>query len=309
MGCWAIGGPLHRGDQQVGWGTVDDEESVRAIRAALDAGVTFFDTADVYGAGHSERILGKALGRDTKRVVIATKFGNQFDEDRREITGRDASPSYIKQACDASLRRLGRDYIDLLQFHIDGYDIDKAPEVREALEELVREGKILGYGWSTNDPKEAALFAEGPACTAVQFEMNVLNDNPALRELADRENLAAINRGPLAMGLLTGKYDHVAVTDPEDVRGPNAPDWMRYFENGRPTQEFLDKVAAIRDILTGDGRSLVQGSLAWLWARSDRTIPIPGFKSVAQVRENAGAMEFGPLSQDQMQEIDRLLDR
>jgi len=309
MGCWAIGGPLQRGDQQVGWGKVDDEESIRAVRAALDAGVTFFDTADVYGAGHSERILGRALGEDVKRVVIATKFGNQFDEQRREITGRDASPAYIKQACEASLRRLGRDYIDLLQFHIDGYDRDKAPEVRDTLEDLVREGKILGYGWSTNDPAEAALFAEGRACTAVQSEMNVLNDNPAMRDLAERENLAAINRGPLAMGLLSGKYDHGGVTDPEDVRGPNAPSWMRYFENGRPTQEFLDKVAAIRDILTADGRSLVQGSLSWIWARSGRSIPIPGFKSVKQVQENAGAMAYGALSREQMKEIDELLDR
>lgn len=309
MGCWAIGGPLHRGDQQVGWGKVDDAESIRAVRAAVDAGVTFFDTADVYGAGHSERILGTALGEDVKRVVIATKFGNQFDEERREITGRDASPAYIKQACEASLRRLGRDYIDLLQFHLDGYDRDKAPEVRETLEKLVKDGKIRGYGWSTNDPEEAALFSEGPACTAVQFEMNVLNDNPGMRDLADRERIAAITRGPLAMGLLTGKYDRARVTDPEDVRGPNAPSWMRYFENGRPTQEFLDKVAAIRDILTSDGRSLVQGSLGWLWARSKRSIPIPGFKSVEQVRENAGAMQAGPLSEGRIEEIDRLLDR
>ena len=117
MGCWAIGGPFHAGEQQAGWGQVDDEESKRAIRRALDLGVTFFDAADVYGAGHSERVLGEALGEDKTRVVIATKFGNVFDEEAKEITGSDASPGHIREACDASLRRLGRDYIDLLQLH------------------------------------------------------------------------------------------------------------------------------------------------------------------------------------------------
>jgi aryl-alcohol dehydrogenase-like predicted oxidoreductase len=309
MGCWAIGGPVHAGGNQVGWGAVDDAESIRAVRAAIDAGVTFFDTADVYGAGHSEVILGKALGADTQDVVVATKFGNVFDEARKEITGNDASPEYIRAACDASLRRLDRDYIDLLQFHINDYDLDRAPEVRDTLQELVNEGKIRAFGWSTDWPERAALFAEAPGCTSVQFQMNVLDDNPELRQLCERERLAAINRGPLAMGLLTGKYDSVGVTDPADVRGPNSPDWMKYFVRGEPSREFLDKVAAIREILTSDGRSLVQGALAWIWARSDWTIPIPGFKSVKQVEENAGALRTGPLSAEQVSEIDGLLGR
>ncbi|MFP4485266.1 MAG: aldo/keto reductase, partial [Spirochaetaceae bacterium] len=307
--CWAIGGPFHAGEQQAGWGKVDDEESKRAIRRALDLGVSFFDTADVYGAGHSERVLGEALGNDRDRVAIATKFGNVFDEEAKEITGSDASPGYIRKACDASLRRLGRDYIDLLQLHINDYDLGRAPEVRDTLEELVKAGKIRGYGWSTDRPERAALFAEGPACASVQFQMNVLDDNPEMRALCEREKLAAINRGPLAMGLLTGKYDRGKVADPEDVRGPNSPDWMKYFVKGEPSREFLEKVAAIREILTSGGRSLVQGALAWIWGRSEMTIPIPGFKSVEQVTENAGAMERGPLTQDQIQEIDSLLGR
>ena len=309
MGCWAIGGPFHAGEQQAGWGQVDDEESKRAIRRALDLGVTFFDTADVYGAGHSERVLGEALGEDKTRVVIATKFGNVFDEEAKEITGSDASPGHIREACDASLRRLGRDYIDLLQLHINDYDMEKAPEVRDTLEELVKAGKIRGYGWSTDWPERAALFAEGPACTSVQFQMNVLDDNPQMRALCEGENLAAINRGPLAMGLLTGKYDRGKVADPEDVRGPNSPDWMKYFVKGEPSRKFLEKVAAIREILTSGSRSLVQGALAWIWGRSEMTVPIPGFKSVEQVTENAGAMERGPLTQDQIREIDSLLAR
>lgn len=309
MGCWAIGGPFHAGGVQAGWGEVDDKESTRAIHTALDMGVTFFDTADVYGAGHSERVLGEALGSAKNKVVIATKFGNVFDEEKKEIIGSDASPRYIKRACEASLERLGRDYLDLLQFHINEYETERAPEVRDTLEELVREGKIRGYGWSTDWPERAAIFAEGPGCTSVQFQMNVLDDNPHMRAFCERENLAAINRGPLAMGLLTGKYEKRGVTDPSDVRGPNSPDWMKYFVKGEPSEEFLQKVAAIRDILTGDGRTLVQGALGWLWARSPKTIPIPGFKSVAQVKENAGALEKGPLSQAQVEEIDTLLER
>lgn len=309
MGCWAIGGPFHSGNQQAGWGHVDDAESTRAIRTALDMGVTFFDTADVYGAGHSERVLGAALGPDTNRVVVATKFGNVFDEATKEITGSDASPSYIRRACEASLDRLGREYIDLLQFHTNEYDMERAPEVRDTLEELVKEGKIRGYGWSTDWPERAAIFAEGESCTSVQFQMNVLDDNPEMRAFCERENLAAINRGPLAMGLLTGKYEKVGVSDPEDVRGPNSPDWMKYFVAGKPSDEFLEKVAAIREILMSDGRSLVQGALAWIWGRSELTIPIPGFKSVKQVQENAGALEHGPLTAEQLREIDALLGR
>ena len=309
MGCWAIGGPFHAGAVQAGWGEVDDNESKRAIWKALDMGVTFFDTADVYGAGHSERILGEALAGEKQNVVIATKFGNVFDEETKEIIGYDASPAYIKKACDASLKRLNREYLDLLQFHINEYENERAPEVREALEELVTAGKIRGYGWSTDWPERAAIFAKGPGCTAAQFQLNVLDDNPGMRELCERENLAAINRGPLAMGLLTGKYDRAGITDPNDVRGPNSPDWMKYFVKGKPSNEFLEKVGAIRDILTADGRSLVQGALGWLWARSEATIPIPGFKSVKQVVENAGALEKGPLTEDQVAEIDKLLER
>lgn len=309
MGCWAIGGPFHAGGVQAGWGEVDDAESERAVRAALDMGVTFFDTADVYGAGHSERVLGNALGAEKNDVVIATKFGNVFDETTKEITGSDASPEHIRRACDASLRRLGREYLDLLQFHINEYELEKAPEVRDTLERLVEQGKIRGYGWSTDWPERAKLFAQGPHNTSVQFQMNVLDDNPEMRARCEKENLAAINRGPLAMGLLTGKYDKVGVSDQNDVRGPNSPDWMKYFVKGKPSEEFLSKMAAIRDVLTADGRSLVQGALGWIWARSDNTIPIPGFKSVKQVRENAGALEKGPLTQDQVNEIDDLLDR
>ena len=309
LGCWAIGGPAWRGETPVGWGEIDDKESVRAIETALGLGVTFFDTADVYGAGHSERILGEALKRKRDRVVIATKFSGLFDESTKQLEGSDASPAYIRRACDASLKRLRTDYIDLYQFHNGGYDLDRAPEVMETLEELAAEGKIRAYGWSTDDVERARLFAKGSRCAAVQHQMNVFNDAPEMTSLCGELGLASINRGPLAMGLLSGKYTRDSVLPGNDVRGPNAPSWMQYFRDGRPDPEMIEKLDAVRGMLRSGGRSLVQGALAWLWARSPVTIPIPGFKTVAQVEENAEAMRFGPLGGDETAEIDRLLER
>ncbi len=253
MGCWAIGGPFWRGATPVGWGQVDDAESIRAIHRALDLGVTFFDTADVYGAGHSERVLGQALGTRRKDAVIATKFWNLFDEETRQITGGDASPAHIRQACEASLRRLNTDWLDLYQFHNGGYEPDLALEVRDTLEALVAEGKVRAYGWSTDDPARARIFAEGAHGAAVQFQLNVLEDNPEMVALCEALNLAGINRGPLAMGLLTGKYLAGAQPGVDDVRGRNAPDWMRYFVGGRANPEWLAKLEAIRDVVTSGG--------------------------------------------------------
>ena len=307
LGCWAIGGPFWAGDDAVGWGEVDDNESIRAIHRALHLGVNFFDTADVYGTGHSERVLGRALAGHRDQVVIATKFGNTFDETTRQITGSDASPEYIRQACEASLQRLNTDYIDLYQFHLNDYDPNQAGAVRDVLEELVTEGKIRQYGWSTDFPERARVFAEGPNCTTAQHQMNVLDDAKPMIALCEQLDLASINRGPLAMGLLTGKYRADSKLASDDVRGDKSPAWMKYFKDGRPNPEWLKKLDATREILTSGGRTLAQGALAWIWARSERTIPIPGFRTVAQVEENTAAMQFGPLGAKQMHEIDTLL--
>jgi aryl-alcohol dehydrogenase-like predicted oxidoreductase len=291
----------------VGWGEVDDRESMRALQTALDMGITFFDTADVYGAGHSERILGEALGEKKNDVVISTKFGNVFDEERRQITGEEASPEYIRTACEASLRRLDRDYIDLYLFHLNGFPVEKAGPVRDTLEELATEGKIRFYGWSTDFPDAAKFFAEGEHCSAVEVELNVIDDAPEIVEICENYDLACINRGPLAMGILTGKYGSSSFLGDEDVRGSRSPGWMKYFEGGKPAQEWLSKMERVRTALTADGRSLAQGALGWLWRRSEKTIPIPGFRTVAQVQENARAMEYGLLEPARMREIRDLL--
>ena len=309
MGCWAIGGPFWRDETPVGWGDVDDAESIRAIHQALDLGVNFFDTSDVYGTGHSERILGQALAGRRSDIVIATKFGNVFDENTRQITGSDASPDQIRRSCEASLLRMGTEFIDLYQFHLGGYELDRAVEVRETLESLVTEGKIRSYAWSTDDPERVQVFAEGPHCTAVQHQMNVFNDSADIIRLCESLNLASINRGPLAMGLLTGKFQAASQLAENDVRGARAPELMSYFKGGKPNPIFLDKLDAVRQILTSRGRTLAQGALAWLWGRSAKTIPIPGFKTTAQVKENCSAMQFGPLTAEQITEIDHILER
>ncbi len=199
MGCWAVGGS--------GWGGgANDEQSLLGIRKALEMGINFFDTADAYGQGHSESILAQALEGKRDQAVIATKFSYLPTEASRQRPLGSADPQSIREFCEASLRRLKTDHIDLYQFHINDYPADQAEPVRETLEELVKAGKIRAYGWSTDFPDRARVFAQGPNCTAIQVELNVIDDAPDILAVCDEFDLAAINRGPLAMGLLTGKY-------------------------------------------------------------------------------------------------------
>ena len=308
FGCWAIGGEWSDlSGHPLGWGKVDDDESVRAIRRALDLGVTFFDTADVYGTGHSERILGRALGKRRADVVVATKWGNLFDEDTRTLNGQDASEQYAREALIASLARLGTDYVDLYQLHLSDAHPSHGARLREICEEFVREGLIRAYAWSTDDPARAAVFAEGEHCAAVQHALNVMQDAPEMLTLCEESGLASINRSPLAMGLLAGKRQ--GPRDAGDIRSW-PPAWLQGFGDGSEADpQWLAKIDALRDILTSDGRTLAQGALAWIWARSPRTVPIPGFRSVAQAEQNAGAMEKGPLTAEQLTEINHILER
>ncbi|MEV6616421.1 aldo/keto reductase [Streptomyces sp. NPDC051051] len=310
FGCWAIGGEWQDPDgNPLGWGRVDDDESVAAVHRALDLGITFFDTADTYGAGHSERVLGRALRGRRDEVVIATKWGNTFDERTRTLTGADDSPHYVRRALTASLERLGTDRVDLYQLHLSDAPLDRALELRDACEELVGEGLIRGYAWSTDDPRRAALFADGPHCVAVQHAANVLQDAPEMFALCADRDLTSINRSPLAMGLLARRTQKGGgPVDAGDIRAV-PPAWLTWYdEGGVPAPAWAERVAAVREVLTSGGRTLAQGALAWLWARSPHSLPIPGFRSVAQAQENAAAMTHGPLGEDQMKEIEELLN-
>ena len=308
LGCWAIGGPLSREEgTEAGYGTVNDNESIKAINRAIDLGINFFDTADVYGAGHSEEILGKALEDYRDDIIIATKFGNTFDKDRKKIIGENLSHEYIRKACESSLKRLNTDYIDLYWLHCWSVSKEDLISVKDTLEDLSSEGLINSYGWSTDLSDLSEYFVKNSNCVAIQHELNVLHDMNEIIDLCEKKNLASVNRTVLAMGLLTGKYSANSKLPDNDVRGINAPEWLKYFKEGRPAPEWLGKLEKIKEVLMSDGRSMVQGALSWNWARSDITIPIPGFKTVKQVEENIQAMEFGPLNNDQMKEIDKIL--
>jgi aryl-alcohol dehydrogenase-like predicted oxidoreductase len=307
LGCWAIGGPFEFDGRPAGWGEVDDAESVRAIRRALDLGVTFFDTADVYGCGHSEQVLGEALSERRDEAVVATKFGLLFDEDTRMGGGADTSPAYTRSACEASLRRLETDRIDLYQLHGGAEDATSAEGVVEVLEDLVGEGKIRAYGTSVDVPEVVRVFAKGEHCVSVQTQVNVFGADEEVIRICEQEGLSVMARTPLAMGLLTGKYAPGKNVPPDDDVRRDTPHWD-YFDDST-MENWTQKVAAIREVLTEDGRTLAQGALAWIWSYSAITIPIPGFKSVSQVEQNARAMHFGPLSGEAMAAVERALGR
>jgi aryl-alcohol dehydrogenase-like predicted oxidoreductase len=306
MGTWQIGGPMTAGTRQMGWGPVNDEESVNALRRAVELGVTLFDTADAYGAGHAERVLSRALGDHRDELVWATKWGVTFDEMRRERTGFDPSPSYARRALEASLRRLDTDRVDLWLLHLHDLSQTLAEDLVDLCEKLIDEGLIRAYGWSTDDPARANIFAQGSRCAAIEHYLNVLDDDPEMLALCHDENLASIDRSPLAMGLLSHLITAETMIPPGDIRH-DQPAWLVWFNGGRPTAEFLARRDAIRHILTEGGRTLSQGALAWIWARSDSTIPIPGCRTVAEIEENAAAMEQGALTPAQLDEVEAIL--
>ena len=308
MGTWAIGGPFTWNDgRSVGWGNTSNEESIRALNRALELGVRVFDTADIYGCGLSEELLGRALENYRDEVIIITKFGNTFNSKTKRQLGEDASPKYIRDAVDASLERLKTDYIDIYLLHIWGYPIDKAAETMDTLEDLVSEGVIRGYGWSTDSTSRAAAYSDRKHYVAVLSELNVFRDTSEIVGLCEEKQLLNINKAPLAMGLLSGKYTPQTPRLPENDVRTASPDWLVYFKDGKAVPEFTKKLDRIKEILTEDGRTLVQGSLGWIWARSPVTLPIPGFKTVKQVDENAKALEYGPLKPSQMKAIDEIL--
>lgn len=306
LGGWAIGGHFLLDGKPDGWGDVDDDQSIRAIHQGLEMGANLIDTADAYGTGHSERIIGRAVTDRRSDVVIATKFGFTYDEGAKALGGIDISPAYVRKACLASLERLGTDYIDLYQIHPGEMPADEIDAAAEELEKLCDQGLVRWWGWSTDNARAAARLVDYPHFCAIQQELSVFSDGPDVLALCEAENLASLNRSPLAMGLLTGKFSSTSTVPASDVRGAGHS-WVRGFEDGRPRPEVLARLEAIRDLLQTGGRTLAQGALGWNLARSPHTFPIPGFKSEAQVRDNLGAMEKGPLPAAVMAEIERVL--
>jgi aryl-alcohol dehydrogenase-like predicted oxidoreductase len=268
-------------------------EAIHQIRRAVDLGVTFFDTADNYGQGFCEQVLGEALRNRKKDIIVATKFGENPHLDQQDPWL--LSESLVTRACENSLRRLGFECIDLYLLHRRDYPLEQVPSIIEVLEELVQAGKIRYYGWSTDDVNRAKTMAHGEHCIAIEHRLNAINDNPEMLDLCNEEGLVSINRVPLLMGVLKTKFTKNTQLEEDDPRS-------KWFE----LEEFIKLLSCVHQIepyLTSNNRSAVQGALGWIWARSSITIPVPGFRNMEQMQELIQSMQFEALPYDAMQAI------
>ena len=283
FGGWAIGGLADAAGTPLGWGRTSDDESLAAIRRARELGVTFFDTADSYGFGRSESLMGIVLSRHRNDVVIATKVGVA-----RDVNGRvqkDFSRKHISHAVDGSLKRLRTDYIDLYQLHNPTVDELRRDDIHEAMDRLQEVGKIRFWGVSVTTPEEGIEIINRGWGYALQVLYNVLNQAPAqeLFPLAKQKGYGIIARVPLASGLLTGKYRPDTVFAQTDVR--------QNFLTPKRLEEALARVDEARSIIGGTARSLAEGALRFVLANDAVSTVIPGAKNVRQVEMNVAADE------------------
>ena len=304
LGCWAIGGSFWDRGGYMGYGDVDDTESVRALHRALELGIRFFDVAGVYGCGHAETLLGQVLHETRAEVIIAAKFGYTFTNTPPEVTGTDISPTGIRYALEQSLKRLKREKIDIYQLHLFDLPLIEALEVAGTLDDLVQEGLIDTYSWCNEQPEALSAFARDTQASVIPILLNVLEGNRELPALCADLNLGVMVRRPLGMGLLTGKLQAGHTFADNDMR--TRFKWN--FETGKQAKQ-LQQLRTIKELLCTDGRTLAQGALAWLWAFHPSLVPIPGFKTVMQVEENVAAMNFGALPPAVMLEIQTLMNQ
>jgi aryl-alcohol dehydrogenase-like predicted oxidoreductase len=298
FGTWAIGGS---------WGTVDDNESLAALRQAIDSGVNFLDTADVYGDGRSERLCAQIKRERKEEIVIATKAGRRLDPHTAE--GYKTLTPFIER----SLKNLGTDCLDLVQLHCPPTEVYYMPEVFDALDGLVEAGKIRHYGVSVERIEEALKSIEYPNVQTVQIIFNCFRQRPAglFFEQAKKRNVGVLARVPLASGLLTGKLRRDTRFAPDDHRNFN-----RYGEafnvgetfSGVDYDKALDAVEELRDLLPPDV-SMAAFALRWILMFDAVTCAIPGGKRAEQVFENCRAADLPPLSPETMAAVQRVYDR
>jgi len=306
LGCWPIGGKMFAADgQSLGYTNADDNESINAIHAALANGITLFDTAAAYGAGHSERLLAKGLKNHPEAQVV-TKIGIAIDESSKTLTGEDSEPSSVMPAIDRCLTRLNRDSIDLLLLHQNALPVEQAGKLFDEIESARQSGKVKAFGWSTDYTASAEAMADRDGFVAVEHAMHVLMDAPRMQDVVCQKNLYALLRSPLAMGLLSGKYTVDSTIPANDIRATNQG-WAQYYIDGKPNPDYIDRFDSVRELLQSGGRTTVQGALAWLWAKSPNNIPIPGARTVEQVEGLAAAHALGPLPTDTMHDIAALI--
>ncbi len=295
FGAWAIGGT---------WGTVDDEESMAALHAALDAGIDFFDTADVYGDGRSERLIARLRKERSEPFTVATKAGRRLDPHVAD----GYTKANIEAFVDRSLENLEVDALELVQLHCPPTEVYYRPEFFDAMDELVRAGKILHYGVSVEKVEEALKAIEYDGVESVQIIFNAFRQRPA--ELFFREakarNVGVICRVPLASGLLTGKLDASSSFEADDHRAFNregaAFDKGETFA-GVDYEAGLAAVDALRPLVP-DGATMAQFALRWILQHDAVSTVIPGAKRASQVQDNAAAAELPPLDEATMAAVD-----
>ncbi len=296
---------MTKNGQSLGYTGVDDATSLKTIDAAYDGGIRLFDTAAAYGIGHAERLLAKGLKGRSDALVI-TKIGHALNEDTREMAGEDTDPANIIPAIEACLRRLDRDQVDMVLLHVNQLPVAQAELLFDQMELAREAGKIRAYGWSTDFSAAVNAVQDRPGFSGVQYGMNVFLDAPRMRSVVAENGLVGMVRSPLAMGLLGGRYSDGRTLGPSDIRGTDNLT-VKYFKDGRITPDFSEKLEAVRALLTTGGRSLVQGAMGWLRAKSDVSFPLPGMRTPEHVEGLLGALDHGPLPRDVMGEIDRLI--
>jgi len=300
FGAWAIGGA---------WGNVDDKESLAALHAALDGGVNFFDTADVYGDGHSERLMAKLKKERKEKFYITTKAGRRLPKQTPEGYSRENLTAWIER----SLRNLETDTIDLLQLHCPHPDVYYRPEVFGILDDLVKAGKIRYYGVSVEKVEEALKAMEFPGVQTVQIIFNILRQRPS--ELffpeAKRRKVGILARVPLASGMLSGKFTRDSQFEKDDHRNFNRHG--EAFDRGE-TFSGVDYETGLRVVeelkrLTPKNATLAQLALRWILEFPAVTCAIPGAKRPAQVAENIAASDLKPLPGATVKKIQSVYQR
>lgn len=298
FGAWAIG---------AAWGKVDDNESVAALHAALDAGLDFIDTADVYGDGHSEKLIARVLKeRGGERPFVATKAGRRLPAQTVEGYSAENLSAWI----DRSLLNLQVDTLDLVQLHCPPTDAYYHPEIFERMDRLVEQGKLRHYGVSVERVEEALKAIEFPNVASVQIIYNAFRLRPAelFFKEARRKNIAVIARVPLASGLLSGKFKADTKFENDDHRQFNrhgeAFDVGETF-SGVPYDVGLAAVEKLRPLVQGNA-TLAQFALRWILMSDAVTVVIPGAKNPQQALANIGAASLPPLSADAMASVERI---
>jgi aryl-alcohol dehydrogenase-like predicted oxidoreductase len=275
------------------YGNYDDDQSIATIHRAIELGVNFLDSADMYGVGRNEELVGKAIKDRRDKVVLATKFGNVRGQDG-SFLGVSGKPEYVKSACEASLRRLGVEVIDLYYQH----RVDPNTPIEEtvgAMADLVKEGKVRYLGLSEASAKNIRRAQAVHPIAALQTEYSLWSRDieteilPTCREL----NLAFVAYSPLSRGFLSGKFKDESVFGAEDVRRSRMPRFMG--ENLDKNNQLLAKFEAIA---TAKGCTPAQLAIAWVLAQGDDIIPIPGTKRIAYLEENIKAAEIELTTED-----------